>query len=321
MFEPDEDLRATASACPVCRNPARPLFDVDGYTILRCPDCSHQFAAFSAKPDHVASTYGDAYFFGGGAGYPDYLAEARIRRDAGRRYAALLEPYLAPGRVLDVGSAAGFVLAGLIDRGWRGIGIEPNPTMADCGRRELGLDLRATTLEAFSAETASRNPAGGGGRTGGRPTAQATGDDGFDLVTMIQVIAHFHDLRKALAQAAGLTRIGGHWLIETWDNSSRTARLLGRRWHEYSPPSVLHMFSRNSLVRLLAEHGLEPVAFGRPAKRISGAHVKSLLGHKLGHGPVAAPLRWMLRAVPDRAVLPYPSEDLFWALFRRVGRD
>ncbi|HRO60952.1 MAG TPA: hypothetical protein PK177_17595, partial [Burkholderiaceae bacterium] len=113
MSEADQDLRAAASACPVCRSPARRMFDVDGYTILCCPACSHQFTAFCAKPDHVASTYGDAYFFGGGAGYPDYLAEATIRRDAGRRYATLLEPYLVPGTVLDVGSAAGFVLAGL----------------------------------------------------------------------------------------------------------------------------------------------------------------------------------------------------------------
>ncbi|HRO58630.1 MAG TPA: methyltransferase domain-containing protein, partial [Burkholderiaceae bacterium] len=175
--------------------------------------------------------------------------------------------------------------------------------------------------EAFSAETAIRNPAEGGVASARQPGPQLAGSEGFDLVTMIQVIAHFHDLRKALAQAVGLTRVGGHWLIETWDSSSRTARLLGRRWHEYSPPSVLHMFSRRSLVRVLAEHGLEPVAFGRPAKRISGAHVKSLLGHKLSRGPASAPLKLMLRALPDRAVLPYPSEDLFWALFRRTGSD
>ena len=55
----------------------------------------------------------------------------------------------------------------------------------------------------------------------------------------------------------------------------------------------------------------------RSAKRISGAHVKSLLGYKLGAGAAAAPLRAALRLLPDRVELPYPSEDLFWTLFRR----
>jgi len=98
----------------------------------------------------------------------------------------------------------------------------------------------------------------------------------FDLVSMIQVIAHFSDIRRALQKAADVTQNGGFWLIETWNYESWVARLLGEHWHEYSPPSVLHWFSPSGLSRLVSQYGFSEVARGRPAKRLNGAHVKSL---------------------------------------------
>lgn len=281
--------------CPVCGARARLKFPVHGFEILGCDACRHQFVDLDVAGNHVAATYDDRYFFGGGAGYSDYLAEGPMLRRAGRRYAQLLQRHLSAGRLLDVGSAAGFVLAGFVDSGWQGMGLEPNARMAAHGRESLSLDIRTTTLEQFDSEA----------------------EGGFDLVSMIQVIAHFHDLRQALDRARAATRPGGHWLIETWDNGSWTAQLLGRHWHEYSPPSVLHVFCRASLVRLAADYDMAPVAFGRPRKRISGAHVKSLLAYKLGDSAVGRLEQLALSAVPDRMVLPYPAEDLFWILLRR----
>lgn len=283
-------------ACPVCGGDTRTVFEAHGFPIRHCRHCSHRFAADAVRPDHVGAVYGDDYFNGGGAGYPDYCAGAAMLRAHGRRYARILGAHMSPGRVLDVGAAAGFVLQGFGDEGWQGVGLEPNAAMAAHARDALGLDVRVGTLEA----------------PGERLQA-----DTFDLVSMIQVVAHFHDLRRAFERAQRLTRPGGFWLVETWDSASLTARALGRRWHEYSPPSVLHMFTRASLSRLAAAFDMDVVDTGRPAKRISGAHVKSLLGYKLGSGMAAAPLRATLRLLPDRIELPYPAEDLFWTLFRR----
>src|SRR5205085_11122433 len=102
----------------------------------------------------------------------------------------------------------------------------------------------------------------------------------FDLVLMLQVLPHFVDPAAALQKAARLVRPGGHLLIETWDRESWTARLSGRRWHEYSPPSVLHWFSRGGVARLASAAGFEEVAIGRPSKWIAAAHTKSGLRHK-----------------------------------------
>ncbi len=274
------------------------MFAAHGHGIHACATCGHRFAALAPAPTHVESVYGDDYFNGGGAGYPDYLADAELRRAQGRRYGRMLSRRLPAGRLLDVGCAAGFILQGLQDEGWQGVGIEPNASMAAHGRERLGLQVLTGSLESSGGQTDLST--------------------GFDVISMIQVVAHFHDLRHAFKTARSLTRPGGHWLIETWDNASLSARLLGRRWHEYSPPSVLHMFSRASLVRLAADAGMRPVASGRPAKWISGAQAKSLLRYKLGTGPVGRLAGGALALLPDRARLPYPAEDLFWMLLERA---
>jgi SAM-dependent methyltransferase len=288
-----------AIGCPVCGSPTRRMFVAHGHDIRGCANCHHQFAALAPAPTHVESVYGDEYFNGGGAGYPDYLADADMRREQGRRYGRLLSRHLPQGQLLDVGCAAGFILQGLQDEGWRGMGVEPNPSMAAHGRDRLGLRVLTGPFESLA------EPFGPPG--------------GFDVISMIQVVAHFHDLRRAFKTAHGLTRPGGHWLIETWDNASLSARWLGRRWHEYSPPSVLHMFSRASLIRLAADVGMRPVASGRPAKWISGAQAKSLLRYKLGTGPLGRLAGGALAVLPDRARLPYPAEDLFWMMFERTS--
>jgi SAM-dependent methyltransferase len=275
--------------CPICHSPSRPLFDKDGYGIRGCEACGHQFAELAADPDHVARVYGDDYFHGGGAGYPDYLSEASLLRERGRWYARLVRRYTRPGTLLDVGAAAGFVLQGFLDRGWHGKGIEPNLGMVEHARK-LGLDVRTGTLEELAP------------------------GELFDLVSLIQVLPHFVEPRRALAAAAAVTRPGGYWLFETWNRDSWIARALGPSWHEYSPPSVLHWFSPGGLQRLAGQFGFRKVARGRPAKWINGGHAKSLLRHKLGASGLAARL---LDVVPDRLAIPYPAEDLFWMLLQR----
>jgi SAM-dependent methyltransferase len=280
--------------CPICQSFSRRLFQKEAFWIWRCRSCGHQFLDLETTAHHAAIVYGDDYFNGGGAGYPGYLGEADLICAHGRRYGQILNRYMKPGRMLDVGAAAGFVLQGLMQSGWQGAGIEPNHSMATYGRDCLKLDVRTGSFEQFQAQ------------------------EQYDLVTMIQVIPHFWDLSQALKSAEKLTVPGGYWLIETWNRDSKLAKLFGESWHEYSPPSVLRWFAPEDLGLLAEQYGFEEVDRGRPQKWISGAHVKSLVGHKLSSMGVLRYARPLLRLIPDRLRLPYPSEDLFWVLYRKV---
>ncbi|OWK38640.1 class I SAM-dependent methyltransferase [Fimbriiglobus ruber] len=266
----------------------------DGFPVRDCLGCGHRFAGYVPPADHVETVYADGYFRGGGAGYPDYLAGAALLRRHGDRYARLVARYAPrPGAVLDVGAAAGFILSGFTARGWVGEGVEPNPAMAAHARDHLGLNVHAGTLDAV--------PPG----------------PRFDLVSFVQVVAHLPDPLAAFERADELTKPGGLWLVETWDCESLTARFLGPGWHEYSPPSVLHWWTPKVLGATLARLGYRQRGVGKPQKWLGAAHAKSLLRHKAADGPLARVLSRGAALIPDRVAVPYPSEDLFWAVYQK----
>jgi SAM-dependent methyltransferase len=280
--------------CPVCLATTRRLFRTRGYWITGCPECHHRCAEVVPSTDHVERVYGSQYFHGGGAGYSDYLSEAAILRAHGRRYAQLLTRYRTPGIMLDVGAAAGFILRGLQDAGWQGRGIEPNPCMAAYAREQLGLQMEAGTFETFHSDAL------------------------YDLVTMIQVVAHFQEPRRAFHTASDILKPDGLLLIETWNRESWTARIFGTHWHEYSPPSVLHWFSPTGLQHLAVQFGFHEIGRGRPRKWLNAAHAKSLLRSQDTGSWVGRLAARIVRVLPDSLPIPYPAEDLFWTLFQKV---
>ncbi len=276
--------------CPLCNSDSTRNFEVKNYWIRDCDKCSHRFTELLADANHVEKIYDDAYFNGGGAGYTDYLQEAEILRQRGHWYSKLVSKYTEKGTVLDVGSAAGFILKGMTDTGWKGVGIEPNESMAEFGRKKLNLEIRNTSVEKFSS------------------------DEKFDIVTMIQVMAHFVHPKDIFSHVSGTLKQNGHLLIETWNRKSLSEKIFGTKWHEYSPPSVLQFFSDEGIEQLAKENGYERVAIGRPSKWISGSHAKSLVAYKFGEKSIITKLS---KLVPDRLNFPYPSEDLFWVLYRK----
>jgi SAM-dependent methyltransferase len=276
--------------CPICSRESTRLFQKHGYWIRSCKTCRHRFAEIDPGNDHIKKIYGDDYFFGGGDGYPDYLAEAELLRAHGRRYGKLLRQYMKPGLLLDVGCAAGFIMQGFQEAGWKVQGIEPNEHMAGYAQQQ-GLDVTTETLEEFH------------------------GQERFDLITMIQVLPHFYDLRLALDSAKALTKPGGYWLIETWDRDSLTARLFGEGWHEYSPPSVLHWFSSSKLTKFLASYGYKEISRGRPIKQINFNHGVSLLENKLRGTIIGKLVSGINYKTPRNMSVPYFLDDLFWAIY------
>ena len=98
------------------------------------------------------------------------------------------------------------------------------------------------------------------------------------------------------------------------------ARIMGQNWHEYSPPSVLHFFSPETLRLFVKQFGFEEVAKGRPAKRIDSGHAKSLLQYKLEELKIGNIGAKLLKLIPENLTFPYPSYDLFWALYKKSAR-
>ena len=279
--------------CKLCHGPTEFIFKIGGYSICECSSCRHRMTEARAPETHVPETYSDRYFYGDGAGYPNYLLEERMLMRHGSYYARIARKVLGKtGSVLDVGAAAGFILKGFSENRWLCTGVEPNEGMARHARNKLGLDVRTGTIESF------------------------VGEEKFDCVNLIQVIAHLIDPVSVVGGVRKFLKAHACVLVETWDYRSLTARLFGKRWHEYSPPSVLHWFSQESCDLLFARNGFTKIASGRPPKKIATGHALALIKFKTGNPVllrVANAIDWI---IPRDMEIAYPFDDVFWSIYR-----
>lgn len=196
---------------------------------------------------------------------------------------------------LDIGCAAGFILKGFEHAGWTCQGIEPNDTMASYGRDFLHLDIKTSAVETFETE------------------------ERFDLIILIQVIGHVYDLDKALQNVNRLLKPNGIVLVESWNTGSLAARLLGQRWHEYSPPSVVHWYSDKTLGLLFKYYGFQLVDKGYALKKINTKHAFSFLAGKTANTILKKIVESANKFVMKFALI-YPLFDVKWYVFKKVAQ-
>lgn len=280
--------------CPVCNSSETKVqFIKNKYAIKSCKKCGHLFTSYKSTEKEVKEIYSDNYFFNGGPGYDDYILGKDMLIKRGEYYAQKLNKYLNPGKVLDVGAAAGFILKGFENKGWDGIGIEPNGSMAEYARKEIGVNVLKGTIETIELK------------------------EQFDLVIIIQVLPHIYDLHSGLKKIFNFLNPKGYLLVETWNKDSFTAELFGKSWHEFSPPSTLNYFSKKTLNKLLTAHRFSIVDQGMPKKSINSQHAKSLIKHKLLESQKFKWLASGVRLIPDKIIIPYPGDDLIWSLYKK----
>lgn len=270
-----------------------PFLSKHGFTIYECKNCGHRFSEISNCDDHINSVYSDSYFFKGQQGYPNYLDQKEILLKYGRNYSRILSKYINPGKIFDVGSAAGFILKGFEENGWHCTGIEPNHRMAEFGREALNLDIKTGDLESYHT------------------------NETYNVVSLIQVIGHLHNLDTAVDKIKHLLNAGGLVIIESWDMDSIYAKLMGRHWHEYSPPSVINWFSDKTLSALFANRGFTLLAKGRPSKKISIRHGISLLKSTTPNFLSKDNVLGFFEKRLGHFTIPYPPFDLKWYIFKK----
>ncbi|MEP7166124.1 MAG: class I SAM-dependent methyltransferase [Ferruginibacter sp.] len=286
-------MKKVCSSFLDCTEERIPLFTRKGYLIKECKTCGHRFTEIKDIDNHLAEAYSDDYFFEGKDGYPNYLEEKDMLLKSGAKYTRVIAKYIKPGKVLDVGCAAGFILKAFDNAGWECYGVEPNDSMASYGRKELGLDIRTGGMETF-------NP-----------------DQKFDLINLIQVIGSLYDLDKAMENISKLSKKDGLVLVESWDRESLAARFFGRNWHEYCPPSVVHWYSDKTLNQLFNYHGFKIIAKGRPSKTINLKHGLAIIAENSAKSKLKKRLFNFLSRTLGNVAVPYPPVDVKWYLFKK----
>src|SRR5262249_52492495 len=154
------------------------------YDIVRCPSCGFVFRAELPDEDDVSRIYDEGYFRDlpnqpDRHGYADYLRDASLHRANARRRLRLLALRTPkPGRLLDVGCAAGFFVDEARRAGWEASGIDVSAAMVDWARSELGAPVFCTSFANADIEPPQ-----------------------FDAITMWDYIEHSIDPRRDLLDA------------------------------------------------------------------------------------------------------------------------
>ncbi len=238
-------LRATAAryqvACNQCGSiDKRPYCPENGLGLVQCAQCGLVFVGQRPEADDLYTLYGAAYFKNdnsGVVGYTDYLKdEPNIRKTFVRRLRHI-EQFVKPGRLLDIGCAAGFFMDEARARGWSVQGVDVSDFAVEYARQRFGYDVRRGSLldQDYPLES-------------------------YDLVTMWDVIEHVPDPKAYIHRSARLTKRGGILALATPDIDSLPARLTGRRWVGYKlSEEHIYYFSRRTLANMLTEAGFEIV--------------------------------------------------------------
>ncbi len=115
---------------------------------------------------------------------------------------------------------------------------------------------------------------------------------------MMDVMEHLPRPDEAVAEAARVTRPGGHLAVLTPNARSLLGRALGRRWPEVlRAPGHLVLFSAAGLARLLGRHGYEVLGAHSVGKTTSTGTLLADVS------PAAPKIAGLLRPLTERGPL------------------
>lgn len=200
--------------------------------LRECRECSFIFAE-AGELSKLTALYQSLHDPAYGESFEPRLLQMRWLLDAALR----LRPDASS--MLDIGAAAGLMVAEARARGLDAVGVEPSERLIEAGRREYGVDLLEGVLPHPELE----------GRR-------------FDLVFAIDLIEHVADPVDLLRQAAEHLDRDGVLALVTPDVGSLAARLFGRRWWHRRLAHVGY-FNKRSLGLALEKAGLVTVRRSR----------------------------------------------------------
>jgi ubiquinone/menaquinone biosynthesis C-methylase UbiE len=198
--------------------------------VVRCKKCGLVYI----NPRLTADTIIDAVSHGDDE---IYVSQREGRIETFRRGIALVEKFSTPpGKILDVGCAAGFFLAAAKEHGWEPYGVEPNTFLCNYGKQEFGLNVFNGILKDTHFP-----------------------DSFFDVVTMWDVLEHTPDPSSELKEANRILKPNGLLVINFPDFSSKWVLIFRRKWW-FLLSHHLYYFTPDTLKQLLNKNGFEVVS-------------------------------------------------------------
>lgn len=231
-----------APSCLVCgANNWHPLYD---QLLLKCNNCGFVTANMEVDQAQLDEVYTENYFKG--EEYLDYLEDQEVQRlnfqDRIKEFKKVVGKY-EPKNILEIGCAYG-LFGDEARNEWPSAqykGFDVVEEAIDHAKIKFGLD--AVNRDYLGENLFQKH----------------------DAVFMWDVIEHLQFPEKFLAKVSREIEPGGTLCITTGDIGALVPGLQGKKWRMIHPPSHLHYFSKNTLEKLLGNHGFEVVRCSYPS--------------------------------------------------------
>jgi 2-polyprenyl-3-methyl-5-hydroxy-6-metoxy-1,4-benzoquinol methylase len=232
-------------ACALCSGTrTRPYCTKLGLTIVECRRCGLVYTNPRLRADDSEKRYSADYFrneYLPSVRPPPGTDEGQFLDDRFRPSIALLARCgTARGRLLEIGTGAGFFLKAAARAGWDAHGLELSAEAAAYARDTLGLDVRQCAAEEMPFEPGS-----------------------FDAAAMFEVIEHLRDPMAVIRAARRAVRPGGVLVLSTPNLRALSRWMLGEQWAVLSPVEHLYYFTEHTLEAVLTAAGFGRVDFVR----------------------------------------------------------
>jgi SAM-dependent methyltransferase len=206
--------------------------------IVRCNRCGLMYASPRAKaPDHVEVASYDPEW-GTEADDPQKHEKERLQvKDYDKTRALLGRLYPNRGKLLEIGSSLGFLLAEFKRDGWDVVGLEPRTFACRYTREKHGIEALNAILEEA-----------------GIP------DESVDVVLLNHVIEHMDDPLRTLREINRVLKPNGHFVMETPRYDTLIFKLLGRRERSINCEGHIYFFTTDTLRKLYEAAGFRTVA-------------------------------------------------------------
>ena len=193
--------------------------------VVKCRRCGLVYVTPRFKSGSVVSGYS-------GAIDNDYISQEQARLATFQKSLHMLAQYIPrPGKLLDIGAAAGYFVKAATDAGWTAEGVEPSRWMSKYASSHQHVRVRPGTIHDYRFQSNS-----------------------FDVITYWDVLEHVPDPSADLAKASKILKKGGLFIVNYPDFASPPARIFGRRWW-FILSIHLFYFTPDTITKMLQKHG------------------------------------------------------------------
>jgi len=165
------------------------------------------------------------------------------QKHRGKKIADYLERFISkPGKMLDLGCAAGATMIPFLEKGWDAVGVEPDEACVETGKKELGLNIHLGDAESINFPEGS-----------------------FDLILCLGTMEHCYDLNASMTAVKRSLKNNGIFLVR-----NRSEEIFGSVI-EYFSNNHYRYFTKQTFELLMARYGFEIEEFqDEPLEDIPG---------------------------------------------------